>query len=107
MMQLKYFLSFILISVSLFAQQKIDKETCSYNGIQLYGKVKVVEHFPDITIQVVESFADIDVKVVEEFADECGEWKMVEKFPDFTIKIVEHNADIKVRFVRNFPKVKN
>jgi len=104
-MQLKYFLSFILISVSLFAQ--IDKETCSYNGIQLYGKVKVVEHFPDITIQVVESFADIDVKVVEEFADECGEWKMVEKFPDFTIKIVEHNADIKVRFVRNFPKVKN
>jgi len=107
MMQLKYFLSIFLISATLFAQHKVDKETCSYNGIQLYGKVKIVEHFPDITIQVVENFADIDVKIVEEFPDECGKWKLVENFPDFKVKIVNKNADIKVRFIKYFPGVKN
>ena len=35
---------------------------CSFDGIPLQGKVKVVNSFADIKVQVVNSFADIKVK---------------------------------------------
>ncbi|GJQ43689.1 MAG: hypothetical protein JETCAE03_31870 [Ignavibacteriaceae bacterium] len=96
----------ILISTSIFAQSKIDRRTCTYDGKKLYGKVQFVEDFPDITIQVVEDLPDIDVRMVENFPSKCGEWQLVEHFPNLRVKIVEHNADIKVRFVKHFPGLK-
>ena len=99
---LKYFLiSLLLLSICLYAQ--VD---CTYNGFQLYGKVKIVEYNYDLTIEIVEHNADIDVKIVEYFPDECGEWKLVEHFEDVRIKILKHNADLKVKFVQNFPGIK-
>ena len=103
MKQLKYFLSLLLFS-SLFAQG-LDKQNCIYDGKQLFGKIKIVEYDPDITIQIVEHLSDINVKVVEYFPDNCGEWKFVEYFPDLKVKIVNSNADLKVKFVQNFPKI--
>ena len=76
---------------------------CSWNGIELKGKVQFVESFPDIKIQIVESFPDIKVKMVEAFPDDCGEWQVVESFPDFKIQIVESFPDIKVKLVESFP----
>lgn len=96
---------FILISTSIFAQE-IDKQSCTYEGKKLYGRVKIVENFPDITIEVVEQLPDIDIKIVEHFPEKCGEWELVENFPDLKVKIVQHNADLKVKFVRNFPGLK-
>lgn len=78
---------------------------CSWNGIELKGKVKFVESFPDIKIQVVESFPDIKVKLVESFPDDCGEWKVVESFPDIKVQIVESFPDVKVQFVESFPGI--
>ena len=78
---------------------------CSWNGIELKGRVQFVESFPDIKIQVVESFPDIKVKLVESFPDDCGEWQIVESFPDFKIQIVESFPDIKVKYVESFPGV--
>ncbi|MCP4873446.1 MAG: hypothetical protein GY898_32555 [Proteobacteria bacterium] len=69
----------------------------------LFGKIKYVEHFPDVKVQVVEHFPDIKVKVVEHFPDDPGEWKMVEHFPDYEVQIVEHFPDYKVKFVEHFP----
>ncbi len=84
------------------SDEKITKE-CTYKGMKLYGKIKIVENFPDIKVQIVENFPDLKVKLVENFPDDCGEWKLVENFPDLKVQIVENFPDIKVKFVDNFP----
>ena len=40
---------------------------CTWNGIKLYGKVKVVTSFPDIEVKVVNSFPDLKVKKVNKY----------------------------------------
>lgn len=79
---------------------------CSYDGIPLNGKVKVVNSFPDIKVEVVSSFEDLDVQAVNSFPDRCGKWKFVDNFPDFTVQFVNSFPDIKIKFVDNFPGLK-
>jgi hypothetical protein len=81
---------------------EIDFENCSYKDFPLYGKIKFVEDFPDITVKVVEQFPDLKVKLVSHFPDDCGKWKIVEDFPDLKVKIVNDFPDIKIKFVENF-----
>ena len=56
---------------------------CSLGGKKLYGKVKVVDHFPD----------------------SCGKWQMVDHFLDFTIQYVDHFPDFDIQKVQHFPGV--
>jgi hypothetical protein len=86
------------------AEGKIDTG-CSYNGIQLYGKVEIVEDFPDITVKQVDDFADLNVKKVEDFANECGKWKIVDESADFKVKLVEDFEDIQVKMVNDSPGI--
>ena len=65
---------------------------CTWNGIPLYGKVKIVNAFPDLK-----------VKVVSVFPDSCGKWQFVEHFEDFTIQFVDSFPDLKIQFVESFP----
>jgi hypothetical protein len=99
----------ILIFNSDFAfaqvEDQINEEECTFNGMQLFGKIQFVESFPDLTVQVVESFPDLKVKIVEAFPDDCGEWQIVDSFPDIKVKIVESFADIKIKFVESFPGI--
>ncbi len=81
----------------------VDASTCSFRDKRLFGKVKVVDSFPDVRVKVVASFPDLKVKKVDSFADECGEWQMVESFPDFTIQYVESFADVEISMVPSFP----
>lgn len=62
---------------------------CTFNGINLYGKVQVVDAFPDIKVQVVDAFPDIRVQVVTAFPDQCGKWQFVDAFPDIKIQYVD------------------
>ena len=82
-------------------------DNCHWKGLPLYGKIKFVESFPDVTIKFVESFPDIKVKFVSSFPDKCGEWQVVESFPDLKVKVVESFPDIKVKIVESFPGVDN
>lgn len=84
-------------------QVNMEYLNCSVKGIELKGKVKIVEHFADLKIQYVEHFPDLKVKFVEHFPDDCGEWQLVDHFPDFTIEIVDHFPDLKVEIVDQFP----
>lgn len=89
----------------------INKENCTYTNkdgktFNLYGKVKIVESFPDIKVQIVDSFEDLDVKLVESFPDQCGKFKLVESFPDVKVQIVNSFPDIKVKIVDSFPGVR-
>ncbi len=81
----------------------IDESTCSFRGTRLFGKVKVVDSFPDIRVRAVASFPDLKVKKVESFADECGEWQFVDSFPDFKIQFVDSFPDVEVAWVDSFP----
>ncbi len=84
----------------------IDKDACTItkNGktFKLYGKVKIVESFPDLKVQVVTSFPDIKVKI-DSWADDCGEFKVTDSWPDYTIQIVTSFPDLKVEMVENWP----
>jgi len=87
------------------AGDKVDKASCTFKGFKLYGKIKVVEAFPDLKVQVVEAFPDLKVRVVEAFPDSCGKWKMVEAFPDLKIQFVNAFPDVKIKYVNAFPGV--
>lgn len=76
---------------------------CSWNGIPLYGNVKVVDSFPDIKVKIVSSFPDLKVKEVNSFPDSCGKWRFVDSFPDFRVKFVNSFPDIKIKYVESFP----
>lgn len=81
----------------------LDKEACTFNGFALYGKVEVVDSFPDIKVQKVTSFPDLKVQEVTSFPDDCGQWQFVTSFPDVKIQYVESFPDIKIEFVTSFP----
>ena len=76
---------------------------CTFNGIKLYGKVQIVDAFPDIKVQIVNAFPDLKVQTVNAFPDECGKWQFVEAFPDFKVQFVEAFPDIKIQYVDAFP----
>ena len=78
-------------------------EQCTFNGITLAGKVKVVDSFPDVRVKAVSSFPDVKVKKVGSFADACGEWQFVDSFPDFKIQYVDSFPDVEVAWVDSFP----
>lgn len=109
---LTFFLATVITVASLFVFGGLiakpvsgDKvcPSCMYKNFKLWGKVKVVESFPDIKVQIVESFPDLKVKQVTSFPDACGKWQFVESFPDFKIQFVTSFPDIKIKYVESFP----
>jgi len=94
-----------LASTAALAEDKVDKAACTFKGFKLFGKVKIVEAFPDLKVQVVEAFPDLKVKMVDAFPDSCGKWKSVDAFPDIKIKFVTAFPDIKIKYVEAFPGV--
>ncbi len=70
---------------------------------KIYGKIKIVDRFPDYKVKVVSHFADLHVKLVSSFPDEPGKWKIVENFPDFKIQYVDNFPDFTIKFVEHFP----
>jgi hypothetical protein len=96
---------FFVSSVVTPGSGKVDGNSCSYKGIRLHGRVKIVTSFPDLKVQVVSSFPDLKVKHVSSFPDSCGEWQFVTSFPDFKIQYVTSFPDIKIQFVESFPGI--
>lgn len=97
--------SVLTFSVSGGMAKKIASD-CTYNGIKLSGKVKIVNNFADIKVQKVEHFQDLSVQFVKNFPNACGKWQLVDNFPDFTIQLVDHFPDITIKEVNNFPGLK-
>ena len=116
MKKILIFALFVFMALPMMAQSNgnkpgLHKENCTFvtkdgKTFNLYGKVKIVEHFPDVKVQIVDSFEDLDVKIVESFPDQCGKIKLVEHFPDVKVQIVNSFPDIKVKIVDSFPGVK-
>ena len=96
------FLSSGTVSTAQGAGGKVGPD-CRLKGKALFGKVKIVEAFPDLKVQVVDAFPDLKVQVVDAFPDKCGKWKMVDAFPDVKIQMVTAFPDIKIKYVNAFP----
>ncbi|MBP3546223.1 MAG: hypothetical protein J6K16_03715 [Alphaproteobacteria bacterium] len=99
MKKIMFALCFILCSNNAFGQVNA---SCTYNGIPLYGKVKVVENFEDFKVKVVNNFEDLKVKSVNHFPNSCGQWQFVNNFEDFKVKFVNNFEDFSIKFVNNF-----
>ncbi|MDY6785448.1 MAG: hypothetical protein SW833_23340 [Cyanobacteriota bacterium] len=109
---MKRWLTFLLFGIAIAivffprpVGAQLNPSSCSYRGTRLYGKVSIVEAFPDIKVQVVNSTQDLDVKFVESFPDECGEWQIVDIFPDIRVQFVNIFPDLKVRLVNSSPGI--
>lgn len=76
---------------------------CMFNGKKLFGRVQLVNSFPDLTAQVVTSFPDLRVQEVTSFPNSCGQWQIVNSFPDITIQLVNSFPDITIQLVNSFP----
>jgi len=78
---------------------------CNYNGIPMYGNVKVVSYGADVVVHQVSSFADLKVKEVTAFPSSCGEWKFVDFGEDFTVQFSNSGfgVDFDIQFVTSFP----
>ncbi|WP_443029179.1 hypothetical protein [Spirulina sp. CS-785/01] len=94
-----------LCTVSTATDSTVNAASCTFQGTPLYGKIKIVESFPDVKVKIVNTFPDLKVKTVTAFPEDCGEWQLVEHFPDLTVQIVESFPDLRVQFVEAFPGI--
>lgn len=76
---------------------------CHYNGIPMWGKVKIVDRFADVTVRAVDRFEDLKVQEVDRFPNSCGQWQIVDRFEDFSVKFVDRFEDFTIRLVDRFP----
>lgn len=74
---------------------------------EIYGRIQIVDHFPDYKVKIVDHFPDLRVQIVDHFPDSPGKWKIVDHFPDYKIKWVDHFEDFKIKKVEHFPGVVN
>ena len=70
---------------------------------QIYGKIQVVDSFPDYKVQIVTSFPDLKVQKVSSFPNSAGKWQFVDAHPDYKIQFVNSFPDFKIQYVDSFP----
>ncbi|ACT13860.1 MULTISPECIES: hypothetical protein [Pectobacterium] len=70
---------------------------------KVYGRIQIVDSFPDYRVQIVNAHEHLRVQEVTAFANRAGEWEIVDNFPDFKIQIVDVHPDFKIRLVDHFP----
>lgn len=98
---------FFFGSTHALAESKtFDVAACTFKGKPLYGKIQVVDAFPDVRVQIVSAFPDVKVEQVTAFPTSCGKWKFVSAFPDLKVEFVKSFPDIKIQFVDAFPGVR-
>jgi len=90
-------------SVAQTTAPAAEESACTVAGIELFGRVRIVERGGDVLVKMVEHFADLKVDPFAIMPNSCGEWQFVERREDFTIRFVEDNADIEIELTRHFP----
>ncbi len=96
----------VIIILFMFAgvvDAKAVSSDCTFKGKKLYGRIKIVNSFPDVKVKIVSSFPDLKVKQVTSFPDKCGLWHVVDSFPDTKIQFVDSFPDVTIKYVDAFP----
>jgi len=82
---------------------------CTFGGINLWGKVQMVDAigFPTFKVRMVPVGADLKVQQLTSlgFPNSCGKWQMVDAigFPDFKVQLVSVGEDFTIIYDNNFP----
>lgn len=106
-MQLKFYIfAIVFMILSPLSALAGNLSNCSYNGVPLHGRVRVVEHFGDFKIREVQHFGDLRVEVVSIAPNDCGKWEYVSIGEDFTVEFVNIGEDFTVEFVNIAPGVR-
>lgn len=106
LLRLPLLLASLLVAHGATAREAVDPASCTLRGHKLYGKIQVVNAFPDLKVRVVTAFPQLKVKKVDAFPDRCGEWRYVDAFPDTKIQFVDAFPDLEIEFVTAFPGIK-
>lgn len=80
---------------------------CSFNGVPMFGRVKVVSVGGTFKIRFVRGNADLKVKAVGRASKKCGEWQFVSSSPAFTVSPVQSGEDFTVSLGATHPGVNN
>lgn len=75
------------------------------NGKPLWGRVRVVNSYPDFKVAVVSSYPDLRVQKVSSYPDSVGRWQFVNSYEDFSIQYVTSYPDFTIQFVDSYPGV--
>jgi hypothetical protein len=92
---------FLSLSYQPFVEN--DQDDCTYKGISMMGRIRIVDHGEDVKIRVVDRGEDVKIRLVERPALYCYEWRIVEHGEDLRVRIVDHGEDMKIRFVDYTP----
>lgn len=99
----KYLILLIFLCTALFVYAEDISSDCTYQGIALHGRVKIVNTNADFTVKIVNFEPSLRVKRVKAAPTACGEWQFVDTAPDFTIKFVDFMADFTIQYVEFLP----
>ena len=92
---------YLLLAPTAFAGEI--SPDCTFRGVPLYGKVKVVDVFADFNVEIVDALCDLDVKFVDALPNQCGEWEFVDTFEEFSVKFVDVFGDFSICNVDALP----
>jgi hypothetical protein len=95
----KYYFTFPIGSSNSKSDLFSYNKSCKLKGVDLYGKVQVVDYGADFKVQIVDYGADLNVKEVSYCAYSCGEWQIVDYGADFKVQLVSYGADFKIKLV--------
>jgi hypothetical protein len=73
-------------------------EGCAFNGVPMYGRVKVVSARAQFQVRLVKSNASLKVKGVYAQPKACGEWQFVSTGALFSVQVVRSGEDFTVSF---------
>jgi hypothetical protein len=104
MKRIAMLIAFLGFAGTAYAKGNVGKD-CTFKGKRLWGKVQVVNAFPDLKVQIVNAFPDVKVQKVTAFPDKCGKWQFVTAFPDIKIQFVTAFPDVKIQYVNAFPGI--
>lgn len=99
----KYVLLAVFLCAALWVHAEDIASDCTFQGIPLYGRVKIVNTNPDFTVKLVNFDPNLRVKRMSTAPTACGEWQFVDTNPDFTIKFVSFMADFTIQYVNFLP----
>jgi hypothetical protein len=94
-----YFFTFPIGSSNSKSDLFSYNKSCKLKGVDLFGKVQIVDYGADFRVQIVDYGADLKVKEVSYGAYSCGEWQIVDYGADFKVQLVSYGADFKVKLV--------
>lgn len=105
----------LLVQQALYKEQSAEErkendERRKNRALRLYGRIALVNRYPDVKVRIIDSEEDADMKVqIVEYDPPNAPclWQLVgpDMNPDYRVQLVRRRPDFTVCYVRSFPGV--